>query len=144
VETSQVLFAATLLYYLLGVIVLQITYRKPTVVIYKERFHKPETEPFAVVKAQRFVITKTENDSLYRCSLEDFFTFMGDMDIVSTPEGKADSYVLCWFDDNVEDFSEAFRRLTGVSFPEGTEYVVDQKGKRTYNAIFNAKHAKLE
>jgi hypothetical protein len=124
--------------------VLQITYRKPTVILYKERFQTPETEPFAVVKAQRLVITKTENDTLYRCSLEDFFTFMGDMDIVSTKEGKTDSYVLCWFDDNVEDFGKAFRRFTGVSFLGGAEYVVDKKGKRTYNAVFTAKHAKLE
>jgi len=69
---------------------------------------------------------------------------MGDIDYLSSKEGKADRYVLCWFDDREDDFGKAFRRLTGVTFPEGTKFVTDEKGKRSYSAKFEAKHGKLE
>ena len=69
---------------------------------------------------------------------------MGKIDYLTTEEGKADSYVLCWFDDREDVFSKAFRRLTGAAFPEGTKFETDEKGKRTYNASFEAEHGKFE
>ena len=111
---------------------------------YRERFGKPEKEAFTVVQAQQLEVSEQEDDHKFLCNLKDFFPLMGDADCLSTPEGKADKYVVCWFDTKVDDFKEAFRRLTGVSFSEGANCVLDEKGKRTYNADFVAKHAKLE
>jgi hypothetical protein len=110
---------------------------------YRERFGHPEREAFVVVQAQRLIVSK-EDDGKLCCSLEGFFPPMGNIDCLSTEDGKADRYVLCWFDDKVEDFGEAFRRLTAVTFPEGVKFVTDERGKRTYNAVFVASHGKLE
>ena len=117
---------------------------KPVITFYKERFGKPEREAFAVVKARGLVISKIEGDAIFRCRIEDFFPLMGEIDGLSTKEGKADRYVLCWFDDREDDFGRAFRRLTGVTFPEGIKFVTDGKGKRSYNCSFEAEHGKLE
>ena len=117
---------------------------KPVVTFYLERFGKPEREAFLVVKARRLTVSRSEGSSKLRCSLEDFFPLMGDIDYISSEEGKADRYVLCWFDDRYDDFGEAFRRLTGVTFPEGIKCVTDEKGKLSCNADFEAKHGKLE
>lgn len=67
---------------------------------------------------------------------------MGDIDYISSKDGMADRYVPCWFEDKEDDF-EAWRRLTGVTFPEATSFVID-KGERTYNASFKAKRGKLK
>ena len=48
-------------------------------------------------------------------SIEDFFTLMGDADYLSTPEGAADHYVMCWFDDTEPDMTKDLRRLRGVT-----------------------------
>ena len=117
---------------------------KPVITFYRERFGKPEREAFAVVKARRLVISRKERSAKFSCIIEDFFPLMGEIDYISTKEGKADRYVLCWFDDSEDDFSRAFRRLTGATFPEGIRFVTDEKGKRTYNANFEAEHGKLE
>ena len=117
-------------------------WRKPVLTFYRERFGKPEREPFTVVQAQRLVVSK--GDAKLCGNLEDFFPLMGNVDCLSTDAGKADRYVLCWFDDQVEDFGEAFRRLTGVTFPDGAQFVTDKRGKRTYNTVFVAAHGKLE
>jgi hypothetical protein len=69
---------------------------------------------------------------------------MGNLDCLSSVEGKQDHYVICWFDDRLEGLTESFRRLSGVAFPSEVTYVVDEKGKRTYNARFTAKIGKLE
>jgi hypothetical protein len=69
---------------------------------------------------------------------------MGELDYVSSKEGKADRYVLCWFDDTVDDFGKAFRRLIGVIFPQGIKCVANENGKISCNADFEAKHGKLE
>ena len=69
---------------------------------------------------------------------------MGEIDVTSTKEGKADIYILCWFDDQEDDFGKAFRRLTGITFPEGIKCVTDEKGKRTCNTNFEAQYGKLE
>ncbi len=123
---------------------MQFVWEKPVITVYKERFGKPEREAFVAVKARKLVVSRKEEGTKFNCVLEDFFPIIGKIDYVSTKEGKADSYVLCWFDDREDDFNKAFRRLTGVTFPEGTRCVIDEKDKRTYNAKFEAKHGKLE
>ena len=110
---------------------------------YRERFGKQEKEAFVAVKARRLVVSKKDGAG-FKCVLEDFFPIIGDIDCVSTKEGRADSYVLCWFDDREDDFAKAFRRLTGVNFNEGMKCVTNEKGKMTCNASFEAKHGKLE
>ena len=119
-------------------------WEKPVITFYRERFGKPEREAFAVVKARRLTISRKERSAKLGGIIEDFFPLMGDIDYISTKEGKADRYVLCWFDDSEDDFSRAFRRLTGATFPEAIRFVTDEKGKRTYNASFEAEHGKLE
>ena len=123
---------------------MQSVWEKPVITFYRERFGKPEREAFAVVKARRLVISRNEEGSKFSCTLEDFFPLMGQIDCLSSEEGKADRYVLCWFDDSEDDFGRAFRRLTGATFPEGTSCVTDEKGKIAYNARFEAEHGKLE
>jgi hypothetical protein len=67
---------------------------------------------------------------------------MGDLDQVSTARGKHDRYVLCWFDDAVEDFRKGSRRLNNVTFPSGlTEMAIE--GKRTYKTSFHAQLGKI-
>lgn len=119
-------------------------WRKPVVTLYRERYGIPEREAFAVVQAQKLFVNKKAQNGKFHCNLKDFFPLMGNIDFLSTDEGKADSYVLCWFDDGIEDFAEAFRRLTGATFPDGVSFETDEKGKRTYNAFFVAKRAKLK
>lgn len=125
-------------------IVLQFVWEKPVITFYKERFGKPEREAFVAVKVRKLFVSTKEEDAEFNGILEDFFPIMGEVDYVSTKEGKADRYVLCWFDDKEDDFGKAFRRLIGVTFPEGIKSVTDEKGKRTCNAKFEAKHGKLE
>jgi hypothetical protein len=124
--------------------VLQLVWEKPVITFYKERFGKPEREPFVAVKARKLVVTRKEEDAKISCALEDFFPIMGKLDYISSKEGKADRYVLCWFDDKQDDFSKAFRRLTGVVFLEGIKCVTDKKDKVSCYAGFEAKHGKLE
>lgn len=119
-------------------------WKKPVITFYRERFGKPEREAFLVVKARRLTISRNGGSNKLRCTLEDFFPLMGDINYISSKEGKADRYVLCWFDDREDDFGKAFRRLTGVTFPEGIKCVNDKKGKMSCNVNFEAKHGKLE
>jgi hypothetical protein len=119
-------------------------WEKPVITFYKERLGKPERKAFAVVKARRLVVSRKEKNAKLSCSIEDFFPLMGEIDFISTKEGKADRYVLCWFDDSENDFGRAFRRLTGTTFPEGIKHVTDEKGKRSYNASIKAEDGKLE
>jgi len=124
--------------------VLQFVWEKPVITFYKERFGKPEREAFVAVKTRKLIISIKEEGDKFSCVLEDFFPIMEELDYVSSQEGKADRYVLCWFDDIVTDFGDAFRRLTDVTFSEGINCLTDEKGKKTYNAHFEAKHGKLE
>jgi hypothetical protein len=124
--------------------VLQFVWEKPVITFYKERFGKPEREAFVAVKARKLVVSTKDEGAKFSCVLKDFFSIIGNLDYVSTKEGKADRYVLCWFDDRDDDFGKAFRRLTGVTFAEGIKCVTDEKGKGTCNARFEAKHGKLE
>ncbi len=123
---------------------MQYIWEKPVITFYKERFGKQEKEPFVAVKAQKLVVTREIEVTGYSCHLEDFFPIMGSLDYISSKKGKNDSYVLCWFDDKIDDFTEAFRRLTAVTFQEEINCTTDKKGKETCNAKFEAKHGKLE
>ena len=119
-------------------------WEKPVITFYTERFGKPERKAFAVVKARRLILSRKEDDAKLNGSIENFFPLMGEIDQLSTEDGKADRYILCWFDDSEDDFGRAFRRLIAVTFPEGIKYTTNQKGKRTYNASFKAETGKLE
>ncbi len=114
-------------------------WNKPVLSFYRENNEQPETEAFAVIKAKKLTVSASEKGG-FGCNLADFFCLMGDIDQVK-PDQK---YVVCWFDDSVEDFYAGFRRLSGVTFPDKLIFVVDKRNKRTYNAIFQAKHARLK
>jgi hypothetical protein len=117
-------------------------WNKPVLTFYRERTPR-EKEPFAVVKALKLEVTKSEKED-YVGKINAFFPLMGNLDCLSSVEGKQDHYVICWFDDKIEDIDESFRRLAGVTFTSDVPYVVDARGKRTYTAKFKAKHGKLE
>jgi hypothetical protein len=117
-------------------------WNKPVLTFYRERFPR-ENEPFAVVKASKLEVTKSEKED-YLGKINSFFPLMGNLDCLSSVESKQDHYVICWFDDKIEDIDESVRRLSGVTFSTDVPYVVDERGKRTYNAMFRAKIGKLE
>jgi hypothetical protein len=121
----------------------ELTWKKPVLCFFKERDVKPEVDPFLVVKAKQVTISKSADGKLAG-SIQDFFTLMGDADYLSTPEGLADRYILCWFDDTEPDQTKDLRRLRGVTFPAKATYVLNESGKRTYNAAFKAEHGKLK
>lgn len=114
-------------------------FNKPVLSFYRENNEQPETEAFAVIKAKKLSITQTEKGT-FNGSINDFFCLMGDIDQVQS----TNSYIVCWFDDQVDDFYEAFRRLSAVTFPSQLAYSLDKRNKRTYNTVFQAKHAKLK
>lgn len=121
------------------------TWEKPVIIFYKERTKEPEVKAFAVVKARKLTITKTgEKETRYAGTIKDFFPIMGDIDYISTDQGKKDNYVLCWFEDKEEDFTKFWRQMNGAAFPKGISFTTDNKGKRTYNTECKAKRAKLE
>jgi hypothetical protein len=121
---------------------LDFVWSKPVLTFYRKRAPR-EKEPFAVVKALKLEVTKSEKEG-YHGTINSFFPLMGNLDCLSSVEGKQDHYVICWFDDKVEDLNASFRRLAGVTFSSDVSYVVDEKGKRTYAANFKAKYGKLE
>lgn len=121
----------------------ELTWKKPVVCIFKERDDNPEIDPFVVVKARKIAVSRTNSDEV-EGNLQDFFTLMGDADYLSTAEGAADHYVMCWFDDTESDMNRDLRRLRGVSFKGKVTFVLNEGGKRTYNAAFKAEHAKLK
>ena len=116
-------------------------WKKPTVTLFRERLDKPEKDPFAVIKAQRITLEDMQ-DKGFNGALVDFFTLMGDIDYISSPEGKRDRYILCWFDDSIYDFNKAFKKISGVKFYSELSYS-ELEGKRTYNATFQAKYGKI-
>jgi hypothetical protein len=120
----------------------ELTWKKPVVCIFKERGKSEwQSDPFVVVKAKQ--VTVSETASKFSGKVEDFFTLMGDVDYLSTAEGKGDHYVMCWFDDSQPDMKD-LRRLRGVRFNgEVSCEFNEQTHKRTYNAVFDADQAKL-
>jgi hypothetical protein len=117
-------------------------WNKPVLTFYRERIPR-EKEPFSVVKALKLEVSKSEKEG-YLGKINSFFPLMGNLDCLSSVEGKQDHYVICWFDDKVEDIDASFRRLAGVTFSSQVPYVVDERGKRTYSVSFKATHGKLE
>ncbi len=120
----------------------EFVWKKPVVCIFKERA-EPEIDPFVVVKAKEVSISKSEDGKLTG-SIHDFFTLMGDADYMSSLKGMADHYIMCWFDDTEPDMLKDLRRLKGVSLTSKVAYVINDSGKRTYNAKFKAEHGKLK
>ena len=118
--------------------------KKPVIVFYRERQSQPERTAFAVIKAKELTISRDDEHGKIAGNIGDFFPLMGDIDYVSSETGISDRYVLCWFDDSIDDISEAWRRLSGVTFACGLGLVTDTKGKRTYNAQFRAEHGIIE
>jgi len=121
---------------------LDLVWDKPVIVFYKERLKQPESKAFAVIKARRLTVIGEKDN--FVGSIEEFFPLMGDIDYVSTDEGKSDKYIICWFDDKEDDFSKSWRRLTTVTFKTGITFTTDKKGKRSYKAAFKAKRGKFE
>ena len=121
----------------------ELVWNKPVVCIFKERDVNPEMDPFVVVKAKKITLSRLDTGEVTG-SLQDFFTLMGDADYLSSAEGAVDHYVMCWFDDTELDMTRDVRRLRGVTFKGKVTYVLNEGGKRTYNAAFKAKHAKLK
>ena len=115
---------------------------KPVLCFYMERIPR-EKEPFAVAKALKLEVTESEKEGIYG-KINSFFPLMGNLDYISSVEGKQDHHVICWFDDTIEDLNESFRRLTGVTFSSKIDNVVDERGKKTYEAKFKALHGKLK
>ena len=113
-------------------------WHKPVLSLYRENNEQPETEAFAVIKAKKLTVSASENGG-FNGKIEDFFCLMGDVDQIQS----ANRYVVCWFDDGVDDFYAAFRRISGVTFPSGVSFTMDKRNKRTYNSVLLAKHAKL-
>jgi hypothetical protein len=121
----------------------ELVWKKAVVCIFKERDVNPEIDPFVVVKTKKLTLTKSA-DAKYSGSIVDFFTLMGDADYLTSTEGKADHYVMCWFDDTEPDTTKDLRRLRGVILKGKVTCALNEAGKRTYNAAFQAEHAKLK
>ncbi len=116
-------------------------WKKPTISFYRERDINPETDPFVVIKAHEITLEANKKEG-YKGVITDFFALMGDIDYISSPKGKNDRYILCWFDDSIDNFSKAFKKVKGVTFPNGLLYTT-AKGKRTYKASFQAKYGNV-
>jgi hypothetical protein len=118
-------------------------WKKPVLCFFKERDVNPEIDPFVVVKAKQVTISKSAGGKLVG-DIHDFFTLMGDADYLSTVEGLADHYIVCWFDDTEPDTTKDLRRLRGVKLSSKATFTLNNAGKRTYNAVFEAEHGKLK
>jgi hypothetical protein len=120
----------------------EFVYNKPVLTIFRERTTNPEIDPFVVIKARKVVVNNTGNE--INGTIQDFFRLMGDVNYLTSNEGVTDNYVLCWFDDTVPEMNDAPRRLQGVAFNGKVTCEINERGKRTYNATFTAKHGKLK
>jgi hypothetical protein len=120
-----------------------LVWNKPVLTLYRDRRPQPEREPLAVVQAKKLTVTTSGKKTL-EGNVENFFALMGNLDYISFKGGEIDRYVVCWFDDKEDDFIQAARRLSGVTFPPGMSFKVDERGKRTYTSTFKAEYGKLE
>jgi hypothetical protein len=121
----------------------EFNWKKPVLCFFKQRDPNPEIDPFVVVKAKQVTISKSAQGKLAG-SVQDFFTLMGDADYLSSAEGVADRFIVCWFDDAESDMTKDLRRLRGVTLSSKATYVVNGAGKRTYNVEFTAEQGKLK
>ena len=117
-------------------------WNKPVLTFYRDRREQPEREPFAVVQTRKLTVTRSESNAIDG-EIQDFFGLMGNLDYISSEEGKNDRFIVCWFEEKEDDFNKAFRRLGSVKFPITPKYESDERGKRTYNATFTAQFGKL-
>ncbi len=122
---------------------MDLVWDKPVIVFYKER-PEHDRKAFVVVKAARLEVRGGEGGEL-EGGIQSFFPLMGDLDYVSSEQGMADRYVLCWFDDDAgDDFGKSYRQLEGVSFSKAPSFATDEAGKRSYDVTFKAKNGKLK
>ncbi len=119
-------------------------WKKPVICLFRERTEENwESDPFVVIKAKQLTLTGGDNPK-FSGKIEDFFTLMGDADYLSSPEGKADHFVFCWFDDEEPDMTKDLRRLRGVRLNGEVTFNTNEKThKRTYNASFTAEQGKI-
>jgi hypothetical protein len=68
-------------------------WNKPVLTFYRERIPR-EKEPFAVIKALKLTISKSEKEG-YWGTIKSFFPLMGNLDCLSSVEGEKDYYVIC-------------------------------------------------
>jgi len=116
---------------------------KPVIIFYRERVAEPERKAFLIVKARRLEIRRNKEQGKLDGNIAGFFPLMGDADYLSSKEGAVDRYVLCWFDDEEDDFTKSWRRLTGVTFQNGISFGVNSMNKKTYDANLKAQKGKL-
>ena len=121
----------------------ELVWSKPVIRIFKENDVNPEIDPFVVTRAKKITVNCREGSKMDG-NIQDFFTLMGDADYLTSPEGIADHYVMCWFDDKEPDMTKDLRLLRGVTFNGKVTCVIGENGKRTYNATFKAEHGKLK
>ncbi|MEW6592134.1 MAG: hypothetical protein AB1305_00360 [Candidatus Hadarchaeota archaeon] len=126
---------------------MEISWEKPVLVFYEDKSDDPQRKAFLVVKAKKLVVNK-ESGSDVKGSLHDFFPLMGDVDQLYKHGKSSSTCIVCWMDDREEDFDRAWRRMDGVKF-SAAESKEGRSGKfgepkRTYNAEFTCKGAKLE
>jgi hypothetical protein len=121
----------------------ELEWNKPVISIFRER-QTPESEPFAVIRARKMVVNQN-GDKDFSGQIVDFYSLMGDVDYLTSSEGKTDRYVLCWFDDSEPDMTKDFRKLRGVEFGGALECSINEANhKRSYNAKFSAMQGKLK
>ncbi len=116
-------------------------WKKPTITIYRERQDPSEKETFVVLKARRITLESMEGTG-FTGTIDGFFKLMGDIKYISSSDGKKDRYVLCWFDDSIEDFDKAFRKLRGVTFPHGISSIPSED-KELYKTSLQAEQGKI-
>lgn len=116
------------------------SWKKPVIVFYRERRER-ESKAFLVIKARSLAVSK--KDEVYTGNISDFFPLMGDIDYLTSEEGIKEKYVMCWFNDEEDDFDKAWLRLIGVTLSD-VNFITDEKGKKTYQAKFNALHGKTK
>ena len=113
-------------------------WKKPVIVFYRERRER-ESKAFLVIKARSLTVSR--KDDVYVGSISDFFPLMGDIDYLTSDEGVNEKYVMCWFNDEEDDFDKAWLRLIGVTLSD-VNFTTDEREKKTYQAKFNALHGK--
>ena len=115
----------------------ELVWKKPVVCIFKERDVDPEIDPFVVVKAKKIVLSRQGAEGVTG-RLQDFFTLMGDADYLSSAEGAADHYVMCWFDDAESDMTRDLRRLRGVALQGKVTFVSQRRRQKNIQRCFQS------
>jgi hypothetical protein len=117
-------------------------WNKAVLTFYRQKIPH-ESEPFAVVKSKKLTIQKSSEKKIVG-EIENFFPLMGNLANLTSMDGIAEKYVICWFDDSIEDITLSFRRIAGVSFIAPLSFVIDKNGKKSFSVKFEAISGKLE